>query len=305
MICRLCGEEIPVGKRFCRLCGCPVRSSHDSDDFDDLDDFGGLDDFDGLSDFNDFGDLDDFGLDISGDLGEFERLGGLGEEEEGEYESAEDTSIRYRTGSFRRLYRLLLGLAIPYLICNTVNDALMTFCGPSPPLTVRGFPGLGALAAALALAALVVWCFFLYRIWNLIQEDETEGTTPGNAIFLNFVPVFNCYWFYVMHHDLAQNLNRFCERRSIAAPKINETLGFFCGGIMAVFTVHLAVVLTVLLKYDVGSVGESVIFFVTTALGITAAVLLFCLYAAFVKTAEAILAYKKSGRIWDVFGLLL
>ena len=223
---------------------------------------------------------------------------------EGGYELVEDTSVKYKTGSFLWLYRILIVLAALYFVFDSANDALNTFKAGSIPLTLMGYPATLVLASVFALAALIVWCFFIYRAWNLVQEDDMTGTSPGNAVFLNFVPIFNCYWFFVTHLGLTETLNRYCERRYIETKRIGKLLAFVCGSFALLLAIVFAAILVALLKYDMGSRGDCIVFFTTFGLRAAGLVLLLRLYASFAKTAEVILAYKKSEENWDDFDFL-
>jgi len=71
------------------------------------------------------------------------------------------------------------------------------------------------LAPAAGIAAVIIWMIKLHRAWKVIQSlrlnDPTEAgmPTPGQAVGLLFVPVFNLYWMFVATVGLVRRVNRF------------------------------------------------------------------------------------------------
>lgn len=82
-------------------------------------------------------------------------------------------------------------------------------------LSFLGFP---ALIIAAVFAAI-----FIYRSWAQVQDHEAR-TTPGLAVGLMFVPLFNLYWAYIAIWGLAKDLNSYTRRNGIEAPQVNEGL---------------------------------------------------------------------------------
>ncbi len=111
---------------------------------------------------------------------------------------------RYSVDGFNTLYWCYFGLAIGgVLLTITVIGILI------------GFP---ALVAAAVCAAI-----FMYRAWDQVQDSEARAT-PGLAVGLMFVPLFNLYWAYIAIWGLSKNLNSYTRRNNIEAPIVNEGL---------------------------------------------------------------------------------
>jgi hypothetical protein len=68
--------------------------------------------------------------------------------------------------------------------------------------------GVGTLSL---LASVVIFCVFLYKVWELIQDGHAR-TGPGLAVGLLFVPFFNCYWVFVAIRGLALDLHDYLRR---------------------------------------------------------------------------------------------
>jgi hypothetical protein len=77
-----------------------------------------------------------------------------------------------------------------------------------------------------AIAAGVLSYILLYRFWQVIQDGNVR-TTPGKAVGYSFIPFFNFYWIFPSINGLAQDMNRYCRERSIAAPVINEQVALW------------------------------------------------------------------------------
>jgi hypothetical protein len=64
------------------------------------------------------------------------------------------------------------------------------------------------------IAQLVMFCVLLYRCWGIIQ-DGYPRTTPGAAVGYLFVPIYNIYWQFVAVRGLAEDLNRYAQKRGL------------------------------------------------------------------------------------------
>jgi len=71
------------------------------------------------------------------------------------------------------------------------------------------------------IVGIVFMAIFIYRCWTLIQ-DGPHRTTPGLAVGLMFIPLFNMYWQFVAFAGLAKDLNAYARERSLSAPRANE-----------------------------------------------------------------------------------
>jgi len=92
-----------------------------------------------------------------------------------------------------------------------------------------------AAAAGCLIGWIAVNAIYLHRIWLTLQYAKPR-TTPGNAVGLLLVPLFNLYWTFVAFYGLAQDWNRITARYPDLnrAPKLNEGLflAFCCCSIL-------------------------------------------------------------------------
>lgn len=101
---------------------------------------------------------------------------------------------------------------------------------------IYGFLGAGFLLAMISLAdpdlaplaflallfyvpGIIVLCFFIYRMWAAIQDGETR-TTPGLAVGLIFVPLFNFYWVFRVYPGFAAEYNAYAARNGLSVPAL-------------------------------------------------------------------------------------
>jgi len=78
--------------------------------------------------------------------------------------------------------------------------------------------GLAGLAAAVLL-----YCFMLYRLWELIPPARAR-TTPGRAVGFLFLPLYNLYWNFIAFWGLAKALNRELQSAGITGRDVDERL---------------------------------------------------------------------------------
>jgi hypothetical protein len=71
-----------------------------------------------------------------------------------------------------------------------------------------------AFSVAVIPAASVSLCVLLFKLWHQVQDGAARAT-PGKAMGLLFVPVFNLYWMFVAFPGLAAELNRCASRRAL------------------------------------------------------------------------------------------
>lgn len=69
----------------------------------------------------------------------------------------------------------------------------------------------------------LVTCVFLYKMWSAI-DDQMARTTPGKAIGLLFVPLFNLYWVFEVLPGYATDYNAYLERHAVRAPRLSRNL---------------------------------------------------------------------------------
>ena len=71
-----------------------------------------------------------------------------------------------------------------------------------------------------AIAMLVLW----YKMWAAIQDGHAR-TTPGMAIGLLFIPIFQIYWVFQVLWGWAKDYNAYTARHGLtSAPKMPEGL---------------------------------------------------------------------------------
>jgi len=88
--------------------------------------------------------------------------------------------------------------------------------------------GPGILLCFPIVAGIVLGFVLQYRFWAVIQKGGGARTSPGMAVGLSFVPLFNLYWNFVSVHGLAQDMNAYCRRNGIPG-QVNETMALvFC-----------------------------------------------------------------------------
>lgn len=121
---------------------------------------------------------------------------------------------RYEPQSFQTFYSLYLWFTIGSI------GLLVTLI-----LSLFAFP---ALIAAVVFAAIL-----LFRTWDQIQDGEAR-TSPGLAVGLMFVPLFNLYWVFVAILGLAKDLNRYMDERDIGGHRVNENLAMAMAVLMPV-----------------------------------------------------------------------
>lgn len=63
-----------------------------------------------------------------------------------------------------------------------------------------------------------------YKMWASIQKGGLARTSPGKAVGLLFVPIYNLYWFFQVIFGFAQDYNNFINTYSIKVPKLSKGL---------------------------------------------------------------------------------
>ena len=114
-----------------------------------------------------------------------------------------------------------------YLICLTAGLSLMLMGGGVMALGAaivndgRNADGILLLGMAFLMIGMVVLivsvifcCMLHYHLWNVIPK-EIARTTPGKAVGLMFIPLFNLYWMFVSYLGLSKDLNKTLQQRGI------------------------------------------------------------------------------------------
>ena len=97
------------------------------------------------------------------------------------------------------------------------------------------------IGAACMVVGIVLNYVYLARLWSYLRHGRPR-TTPGRAVGLLFVPLFNLYWLFVAFHGLAQDWNRVTSQFTDLnrAPKMREGLFLaYCICVIVVFPVGL------------------------------------------------------------------
>ena len=85
---------------------------------------------------------------------------------------------------------------------------------------------IGLALALLYVVEIVAMCLFWHRAWRTIQDPHAR-TTPGKAIGLMFIPVFNFYWAFVLIWGFAKDYNAYCRRHAMESPPRRLPSRFF------------------------------------------------------------------------------
>lgn len=132
--------------------------------------------------------------------------------------------MSYAPTSFKNLYLGHLAATIggfAVIAAAMGLDAAMGRSQGDPPSPIALV--LILIGAVMSIVGIVFNCMLMYRMWNQIQ-DGPHRTTPGTAVGLLFVPLFNLYWIFVAYYGLAVDLNRYTSQKQIAAPRVVEGL---------------------------------------------------------------------------------
>lgn len=87
-----------------------------------------------------------------------------------------------------------------------------------PKLEIDGLIIL-VLSSVIAVVSLVVSLLFIYKMWSAVQDGKAS-TTPGLAVGLLFVPVFNLYWAFLVYYGFARDYNALVKRRGLNIPQL-------------------------------------------------------------------------------------
>ncbi len=82
---------------------------------------------------------------------------------------------------------------------------------------------LGALAALAGLYASIVLLVMLWKAWKSLQ-DYTTKITPGLAVGLLFIPIFNMYWIFRAFWGFAKEYNSCVEEYDLKVPRVTERI---------------------------------------------------------------------------------
>jgi hypothetical protein len=100
---------------------------------------------------------------------------------------------------------LLLGLAV-------LSGSALGTAGLVAVLVAAGLCWLAGVVATLVL---------VHRLWSAIQGGVAR-TSPGEAVGLLFLPIFNLYWIFQVYFGWAVDFNRSAARAHLRSPRMNE-----------------------------------------------------------------------------------
>jgi hypothetical protein len=117
--------------------------------------------------------------------------------------------LRMKRAVFVGIPAACLGIADLLVIAGN----LMARSEPTTALTMV------ALAIPFLLVVAVTTMVFVYRMWAAIQDGHAR-TTPGRALGLMFVPLFNIYWAFQILPGFATDYNKLLVRHRLNLPPL-------------------------------------------------------------------------------------
>ena len=69
----------------------------------------------------------------------------------------------------------------------------------------------------------IIFSKLWYRAWQSIQNGNAR-TTPGTAVGLMFIPIFNYYWVFHLSWGFAKDFNSYIDRNDIGVKKLSDIL---------------------------------------------------------------------------------
>ncbi|MBI4481044.1 MAG: hypothetical protein HY651_13580 [Acidobacteria bacterium] len=114
------------------------------------------------------------------------------------------------------------------IVVRTITDLTLLglWTSPFPPEMEATRTGLLILIAAnllLALVAGIIFLVFLYRMWAAIQDGQVR-TSPGRAVGLLFVPLFNFFWLFYVFAGFRREYNALLQRHALTLPPLRKGL---------------------------------------------------------------------------------
>lgn len=109
---------------------------------------------------------------------------------------------------------------------------------------VLSFTGFGVL---LAIPAWVFWGMFTFMAWKQIQDGH-QRTSPGLAVGLMFIPLFNIYWAFVSFLGLAKSINDYQVRWGTSTRPVNEGLALTACILLCTIVIPVLNIFTVIVS---------------------------------------------------------
>lgn len=75
------------------------------------------------------------------------------------------------------------------------------------------------------LVVLILWSQLHFKLWKSLPSD-LRATSPGKAVGLMLVPLFNLYWAFVTWPKLGQGMIQWQKRRNVRSPMNFTALGY-------------------------------------------------------------------------------
>jgi len=76
-----------------------------------------------------------------------------------------------------------------------------------------------------ALLFLGVTCFIIYKLWEVVPDDD-DRITPLKAAGFFIIPLFNNYWGFIAFTRWAANFNRYIYEKGVNTPIINREFSY-------------------------------------------------------------------------------
>jgi len=156
--------------------------------------------------------------------------------------------ITVKPASFGLWAGSFIGSIVLFFIAIIASVALAQN-DPENAATAGGFGGILLLLSIVAhIASAIFYCIIIYRAWLCLKAGAPR-TTPGSAIGLMFVPLYNIYWMFVAINGLPKDWNRVVSSYEDLhnAPRLSETTFLlFCIGSLVFPPLALVVMFPVL-----------------------------------------------------------
>jgi uncharacterized BrkB/YihY/UPF0761 family membrane protein len=124
----------------------------------------------------------------------------------------------------RNVKRVSSGFFVGSVAGGLIVGLLLAVCGA---IASASKPDEAAALTLLAVGVLIglygeiVFLVLLYKAWACIQ-DGTTRTTPGGAVGLLFIPIFNWYWIFRAVPGYADEYNSYLDRANIPAMRLTK-----------------------------------------------------------------------------------
>jgi len=97
--------------------------------------------------------------------------------------------------------------------------ALISMARSQHQVSPASLLAMGAAAGIVMLYGGVVMMVLVYKMWKAIQDGHAR-TTPGRALGLMFIPLFNIYWAFQIFWGFAKDFNLYVERYKLQSRRL-------------------------------------------------------------------------------------